>query len=188
MIFWTLNTFTGLPSQSLKWHLINQLLKQLKSIKPTKASGSNLIAPHDLHLIGNAAADGLYIVCRRSLTISSVPSQWKVSRMFTTHKKRNQSERGNYRPLQMLSYHSKLLEGVVYEVVDNFTTDMGHLTDNQWGVRQGRSTEGHLIYLTGTWKKALDNRQVVGTVYTDFQKVFDTVSHEILMYKLQGMV
>lgn len=108
--------------------------------------------------------------------------------MLTTHKKGNQSERGNHRPLQMLSYHSKLLERVVCEVVDNFTADMGHLTDNQWCYRQGRSTEGLLIYLTETWKKALNNRQVIGTVYIDFQKAFDTVSHEILMYKLQGMV
>ena len=34
---------------------------------------------------------------------------------------------------------------------------------------------------------ALGYRKVVGIVYIDFQKAFDTVSHEILMYKLQAM-
>ena len=43
------------------------------------------------------------------------------------------------------------------------------------------------MYLTETWKRALDHRKVVGVVYIDFQKAFDTVSHEILIYKLQAM-
>ena len=44
-----------------------------------------------------------------------------------------------------------------------------------------------LIYLTETWKTAIDNRKVVGVVFIDFQKAFDTVSHNILIYKLQAM-
>lgn len=106
--------------------------------------------------------------------------------MLTIHKKGNKTDRGNYRPLQMLSLPSKLLEGLVCEGLDSFTTDTGQLNDNQWGFRQGRSTEELLIYLTETWKAALDNRNVVGVVYIDFQKAFDTVSHEILIYKLQA--
>ena len=47
----------------------------------------------------------------------------------------------------------------------------------QWGFRGGRSTEGLLIHLTETWKQTLDNSRVVGAVYIDFQKAFDTVSY-----------
>ena len=86
----------------------------------------------------------------------------------------------------MLSLPSKLLEGLVCEGLDSFTTDTGQLNDNQWGFRQGRSTEELLIYLTETLKAALDNRNVVGVVYMDFQKAFDKVPHEILIYKLQA--
>ena len=82
---------------------------------------------------------------------------------------------------------SKLLEGTVCESLDNFTSEVGHLNDNQWGFRQGRSTEGLLIYLTETWKKAVDHGKVVGVVFVDFQKAFDTVSHSFLRYKLQAM-
>ena len=45
----------------------------------------------------------------------------------------------------------------------------------QWGFRAGRSTEVLLIHLTETGKQTLDNSQVVGAVYIDFQKAFDTV-------------
>ena len=54
-------------------------------------------------------------------------------------------------------------------------------------LRKGRSTDEIVIYLTETWKTALDNGKVVGVVYIDFQKAFDKVSHEILIYKLQAM-
>ena len=33
----------------------------------------------------------------------------------------------------------------------------------------------------------MDNRQVVGVVYTDFQKAFHTVSHTIFRYKLEAI-
>ena len=45
----------------------------------------------------------------------------------------------------------------------------------QWGFRAGSSTEVLLIHLTETGKQTLDNSQVVGAVYIDFQKAFDTV-------------
>lgn len=163
------------------------LLRRIKSINPKKASGPDSIAPRDLHHIGEASAEGLLTVFRHSLLNSTFPSQWKVSKMLTIHKKGKKTDRGNYRPLQMLSLPSKLLEGLVCEGLDSFTTDIGQLNDNQWGFRQGRSTEELLIYLTETWKAALDNRKVVGVVYIDFQKAFDTVSHEILIYKLLAM-
>ena len=67
--------------------------------------------------------------------------------MLTTHKKGNKADRGNHRLLQMLSLPSKLLEGLVCEGPDSFTTDTGKLNDNQCGFRQGRSTEELLIQL-----------------------------------------
>jgi len=50
-----------------------------------------------------------------------------------------------------------------------------------------KKNEELFIHLTETWKAALDNRKVVGVVYIDFQKAFNTVSLEILIYKLQAV-
>ena len=41
--------------------------------------------------------------------------------------------------------------------------------------------------MTEKWNIAIDNGQTVGAVFIDFQKAFDTVSHDILSYKLHAI-
>jgi len=36
------------------------------------------------------------------------------------------------------------------------------------------------------WRRALDKNLVVGIVFVDFQKAFDSMSHLLLLQKLQG--
>ena len=48
-----------------------------------------------------------------------------ISIVIYAPKKGNASDRGNYRPLQMLSVPSKLLEAIVCEDLDEFIADTG---------------------------------------------------------------
>ena len=36
------------------------------------------------------------------------------------------------------------------------------------------------------WKLSIDNGKVIGTIFTDFRKTFDSIDHNILGYKLQA--
>lgn len=58
---------------------------------------------------------------------------------------------------------------------------------NQWAYKKGHSTERLLIGMTEDWRQALDNSLLVGVVFEDFQKAFDTVSHSLLLQKVQGL-
>jgi hypothetical protein len=41
--------------------------------------------------------------------------------------------------------------------------------------------------MTEIWRRALDNKQVVGIIFIDFKKAFDSVCHPILLQKLQAL-
>ena len=49
---------------------------------------------------------------------------------------------------------------------------------------KGRSTEVQLLHCTNLRVKAIDNKRFVDTVYIDFAKAFDKVSHAKLLHKL----
>ena len=73
--------------------------------------------------------NGLYTVFKRSLEESTVSTQWKISRMHIIYRKGDGSDRENYRPRQMLSVPSKLLEAIVCEGLHEFISDTGLLSN-----------------------------------------------------------
>ena len=96
------------------------------------------------------------------------------------HKGSDNGECGNYRPLTMLSIHSKITESIICDTIDPHLNEM--LQKHQWGYGKGQSSES-LLYLTESWKQSIGEGKVVGAIFMDFRKVLDSVSHDILHYK-----
>ena len=81
----------------------------------------------------------------------------------------------------------KLLEAQICKAWDEQVKNQELLSDNQRGFRKGRSAESLLLKLTEKWKLAVDSSLTVGMIFKDFQNAFDTVSHDILAFKLQAL-
>ena len=87
----------------------------------------------------------------------------------------------------MLSIPGKLLESQACKIIDDHLDAHELLSDKQWSFRKGRLTEGSLMRLTESWKREIDDGKMIGVLFIDFKKAFDTVPHEVLSYKLQAV-
>ena len=61
--------------------------------------------------------------------------------------------------------------------------DNGYLSPEQFGFRKLHSTVTCLLKNTDDWYKGLDLGKLVGLVFIDLKKAFDTVDHGILCNK-----
>ena len=81
----------------------------------------------------------------------------------------------------------KLIEQVVAITITSDISEhnLGH--SHQWAYKKGHSTELLLVKMIEDWLRALDKNLVVGIVFFDFRKVFDSISHHVLLNKLQAV-
>ena len=89
----------------------------------------------------------------------------------------------NYRPISILSAIPKLFESLVCDFLTPVLDPL--LINEQFGFRPQRSTELNLLTHVDYLANALENGGQVDTIYTDFSKAFDRVSHVVLLHKLE---
>ena len=87
----------------------------------------------------------------------------------------------------MLSIPSKLMISCVASNITNQVVTQNLLDNRQWAYRRGKSTEQLLIHLTERWREAVEIKFFVGILFADFTKAFDTMSHNVLLQKLNDL-
>lgn len=113
------------------------------------------------------------------------PAQLKLSIITPVHKGGDGDDVNNYRPISVLPVISKILEKLINIRLLSFLNRYNILSPNQFGFRQGKSTEDAVLALSSLVTKHLDLGRKCLTVFLDLKKAFDTVSVPILVSKLE---
>ena len=82
--------------------------KKFRKINICKSHGHDNITAKEMKMVGDEFHTAIGMISSISFESKTYPSQWKVGKVQTVHKKGKKDSCGNYRPLSMLSIPSKI--------------------------------------------------------------------------------
>lgn len=100
------------------------------------------------------------------------------------YKKGNRTDPANYRSISLTSICSKILEHIIYSFISTHLSNYNILSSNQHGFRTGQSCGTQLLGAINNFHHGLDTGSHIDTLFLDFTKAFDKVSHRKLCHKL----
>ena len=113
----------------------------------------------------------------------------KVARVIPIFKNGEKTSFNNYRPISILPVFSKILEKIVAKKLLSFLESSEQLYQHQYGFRPNHCTTHPIIHLLN--QVAMENdkpsKNLTITTLLDLSKAFDTISHDILLRKLENM-
>ena len=153
-----------------------------RKLKPIPSSGPDFIPDYILKGCKSGLKCPLLFIFNLILESSTYPDFWKCTKVTPIHKKGESSCIENYRPVALLSAPAKMFEIILHKYIFNHCRSV--LVDQQHGFRPGRSTVTNLLTFSNFVSRSLDSGVAVDVVYTDFEKAFDKVDHNLLVRKL----
>ena len=158
--------------------------RELRSLKRSKTTGPDNLPPGLLKDCGDAISNQLCHLINLTLQTGVVPNEWKIAKVIPVFKSGDRTDPNNYRPISVLPVLSKILEKAVHSQLMDHLEKFNLIANCQYGYRRNRSTEIAATLLLDDIRKNVDKGDLVGAVFIDLTKAFDTIGHGLLLSKL----
>lgn len=163
----------------------NEVILLINNLNTKKSCGPDNIPASLLKYNAVSFANILSQVFNLIVQTGVYPDCLKIARVIPIFKSGDTLDCNNYRPISTLSVFNKILEKLLVTRLTDFLNVHKVLYDFQYGFRQGSSTQTAIIELVDDIVDAIDSGKLMGGLFLDLKKAFDTLNHEILLKKLE---
>lgn len=154
----------------------------LTKLKSNHSIGPDEIPGYLVKGLFEVLQNPLVFLFNLSLSTCVFPDKWKEAIVVAIPKKGNTTDISQQRPISLLNNFSKLFDILLHlKLSKHFSLQ---LSPFQHGFVPRRSTVTNLLGFTQFVSDSLDKQGQVDCIYTDFEKAFDRVNHDILLRKL----
>lgn len=136
-------------------------------------------------LLWNEISNPLLNMVNSSMEEGIFPDILKVATIVPIRKVSNTIKCEEYRPVNMLSSVSKIMEQVVSTQIKQYIETNKLLTVYQSGFRKSHSCETAIQGLVQEWKETMDEGLMIIVVFLDLKRAFETIDKEVLLQKLK---
>lgn len=163
-----------------------EIIKLNQTIRLSHSKGIDDIDPFVASPSINIIAQPLSEIVNCSFNTGIFPSALKIAKVVPIFKRGERSDVANYRPISVLPYFAKIFEKLMYKRLSSFLEKSSILYPSQHGFQAGHSPSLPLLSIQDKISEAIENNEFSLGVFFDLAKAFDTVSHDILLKKLNN--
>ena len=175
----------NVKSLFLKPITIFEITNLISDLDVNKSVPSISVPIKFIKLSSEAISPVLTTIFNLSFSTGCFPDLLKCSEIRPIYKSSSKAHCTNYRPVALLSPFAKLLEKCIYTRINNFFISNNLFFSNQFGFQKQSSTENAVLQIHQQLLESLEERKISCSIFVDLRKAFDTVDHEILLYKLE---
>lgn len=159
----------------------------INNLRSSSSPGYDKITVDLLKILSDHLLKPITHIINTSFENGKFPSNYKTTIVTPIFKSGNEMEISNYRPISLISNVAKIYEKAVKKQLTEFIKKKTLLHENQYGFREGLSTQDAIAKLTSIIYDALDKKEKCLAIYIDLKKAFDSISHIKLLLKLKLM-
>ena len=157
--------------------------KEAQDLDVSKAQGFFDISPKIMKWSASLLAPFLTKLFNMCLLGGIYPDSLKIAHVKPIFKGGNKNDNSLYRPISILTQINRIFEKLIRDRLYDFVKDK--LYRKQFGFRPKNSTEHPVLDLKEHILENCSKKKVSCILFLDLKKAFDSVSHKILLKKLE---